>query len=210
MLPAVRFRSRTSCSRISPAVRLRTTPLRPLAQKTQPMPQPTCVLMHAVRAVVFLDQHALDHLVVGSRRTSLCVPSAATRCRSTPRGEHAERRGEFGPQRFRQVGHLLERLGPVGEDLPANLVRRRIGGWPRSASQARSVPARHVENARLRDGPIARRNEWKIRGHESHSIWPTAMPAHLGSHLFTARLAEGDIQNSGEMGPGNDLNEEKA
>ena len=94
----------------------------------------------------------------------------------------------------------------------ASICRRiwlaRMGGC-RLGQPARSE-SRDVENARLRDGPIARGNEWKIRGHESHSIWPTAMPAHLGSHTFHCPTRRRNIQNSGEMGPGNDLNEGKS
>src|SRR5262245_54357334 len=79
----VRLRRRTSCSRISPAVRLRTTPFRPLAQNTHPMPQPTCVLMQAVRrGGSWISTHSIMRPSL-SLRTSLCVSSEACRCRST-------------------------------------------------------------------------------------------------------------------------------
>ena len=54
------------CSMISPAVRLRTKPSMPVAQKAQPIAQPTCVLMQAVQCLfVVAQQHALDPLGVG-------------------------------------------------------------------------------------------------------------------------------------------------
>ncbi len=43
-----RRRKRSICSMISPLVRLRTHPSRPLAQNVQPMAQPTCELMQTV------------------------------------------------------------------------------------------------------------------------------------------------------------------
>ncbi len=64
---ARRRSSRSTCSRISPVDRLRFTPLSPLAQKTHPIAQPTCVLTQTVRRCVSrMSTH------------STCSPSASS------------------------------------------------------------------------------------------------------------------------------------
>src|SRR6202022_3006686 len=75
-----RLRKRTSCSTISPALRLRSTPFSPLAQKTQPMPHPTCVLMQAVRRrSSWINTHSIS-LRSRSSSSNLCVSSLARKC----------------------------------------------------------------------------------------------------------------------------------
>ena len=117
--------ARTSCSTISPAVRLRTTPSRPLAQKTQPMPQPTCVLMQAVRrSASWISTHSIELAVVRAAASSLCVPSR----RVEVRGRRAV------PRRRERVGELRRAapaagrssasndVGPAGEEPAADLL----------------------------------------------------------------------------------------
>ena len=68
---------RRSCSRISPVVRLRTTPSMPLAQKTHPIAQPTCELMQTVRRS---PSRSMTHSIrcrSWSSRSSFSVPSSA-------------------------------------------------------------------------------------------------------------------------------------
>ena len=79
-------------------VRLRTTPSSPLAQKTQPMPQPTCVLMQAVRRSASWNQHALDQ---PGRRAAAGAACACRRRNEVPGDVAAERpklRGQFVAQ----------------------------------------------------------------------------------------------------------------
>ena len=74
--------SRSICSTISPVVRLRVRPSRPLAQNTQPMPQPTCVLMQMVRRI---SSRRSTHSIwppSASVSSSFSVPSSACVCRA--------------------------------------------------------------------------------------------------------------------------------
>ena len=72
--------SLSSCSRISPVVRLRITPSRPLAQNTQPIAQPTCELMQTVRrSPSRRSTHSIRWRSWSSRR-SFSVPSSALEC----------------------------------------------------------------------------------------------------------------------------------
>ena len=69
--------SRSSCSRISPVVRLRTTPSMPLAQNTHPIAQPTCELMQTVRRS---PSRSMTHSIrcrSWSSSKSFSVPSSA-------------------------------------------------------------------------------------------------------------------------------------
>ena len=77
----------------------------------------------------------------GSRRSSLCVPSADGRCRSTGVPE----RGEVRP-RVRRAGRSGRSVICSNDSArPARTQRRiclaRSGGWPRSASHARQLGA---------------------------------------------------------------------
>ena len=73
-----RLRRCSTCSTISSAERFRSTPLSPLAQKTQPIPQPTWVLMQTVRrGPSAISTHSIRRPSRHST-TSLSVPSGAT------------------------------------------------------------------------------------------------------------------------------------
>ena len=64
------------------------------------MPQPTCVLMQAVRAAVLLDQHALDQPAVVQAQQQL-VRAVGRRRDGVRRGwRTAERFGQFGRSSF--------------------------------------------------------------------------------------------------------------
>ena len=107
--------SRSICSTISPVVRLRARPSRPLAQNTQPMPQPTCVLMQIVRRVSSREQHALDLPAVGEREQQLFGAVVGLRVpgdRGRPEREIAR---QFVAQRLRQIGHLAKLARPLRE-----------------------------------------------------------------------------------------------
>ncbi len=71
------------CSMISPVVRFRLRPSIPLAQKTQPIAQPTCVLMQTVRrSSSRISTHSTNWPSCNSSR-SFSVPSFATWCFTT-------------------------------------------------------------------------------------------------------------------------------
>jgi hypothetical protein len=101
--PAAAAARSSICSTISPLVRLRSTPSRPLAQKTQPIAQPTCVLMQMLRRSP-------------SRKSthSICPPSA-------------RRQQQF----LRAVGRPLEvpydACWSKAENLPASSLRSALG-----------------------------------------------------------------------------------
>ncbi len=128
--------SSSICSTISPAVRLRATPSRPLAQNTQPMAQPTCVLMQIVRRGPSQQQHALDLLAVGQAQQQLlgAVGRALVgRDLRAPQGEFTRpiaRAARLG----RSVISSNERARPANSQW--RICARRNGGWPWWASHS--------------------------------------------------------------------------
>ena len=63
-----KLRKWKTCSRSSSVLRFRTTPLSPLAQKIQPMPQPTCVLETYRPSRSSKHQYALDSPAIMARQ----------------------------------------------------------------------------------------------------------------------------------------------
>ena len=74
--------SARTCPAISPAVRLRTSPILPVRQNAQPMAQPTCVEMQKVCAGVSGMKTDSIWRPSPSRRTNFRVPSSETSCRA--------------------------------------------------------------------------------------------------------------------------------
>ena len=142
-------------------VRLRTTPSSPLAQKTQPIAQPTWVLMQIVRRVLVVAQAARTR---SARRRP--VPAAAFRCRRRPSDarrpgwSRSELLGQLVAKVLGQIGHLLERRGPLLEQplphLPRPIARHAVLGEPRLELFGRLIE--EVEHGRLSvDGSRLRR-----------------------------------------------------
>ena len=73
-----KFLNLSTCSTISPFVRFRSTPFSPLAQKTHPIPQPTCVLTQTVlRSSSAINTHSIFR-PSWHPSNSFSVPSGAT------------------------------------------------------------------------------------------------------------------------------------
>ena len=87
--------SRSICSTISPAVRLRTTPSSPLAQNTQPIAQPTCELMQIVRRGPSRKQHTFDAMAVVQLEQQLFGAVGGTMMLGDRRGPDRELGGEL-------------------------------------------------------------------------------------------------------------------
>ena len=109
-------------------VRLRSTPSRPLAQNTQPIAQPTCVLMQIVRRS---SSRSSTHSIwppSASSNSSFSVPSADCRCLRDLARPKLKLGRQLRPQRLGQIGHRLEALGPALEDPLADLrsAKRRL------------------------------------------------------------------------------------
>ena len=89
-------------------VRFRTTPSMPVAQNTQPMAQPTCVLMQTGNAVVVAQQYALDLLVVVQFEQQFFSPVGRFAVLGDRVGPDLELGGQLLAERRGQVGHLVE------------------------------------------------------------------------------------------------------
>ena len=70
----------STCATISPAVRLRASPAWPVAQKTQPIAQPACVLMQTVLRSSYSISTVSMVRPSGSRNSHLIVWRSLDRC----------------------------------------------------------------------------------------------------------------------------------
>ena len=132
------MRSRTNCSTISPTVRLRSTPFKPLAQKTQPMPQPTCVLMQAVRRPSsWISTHSIS-LRSRNSSSSLCVSSLARRCLATRLDSGTNDSANCCRSDLGRSVIASNESAPATSSQRCNC-RARNGFSPRSSSQERSA-----------------------------------------------------------------------
>ncbi len=115
---------------ISPVVRLRTTPSRPLAQKTQPIAQPTCVLMQMVRrrSVCRSKTHSMRSSI-GQVQQQFLRAILGLLVNGHASGPNHKLGGQLLAQRLGQVRHFLERAGPFLEQPVADL-RGPIRGLP--------------------------------------------------------------------------------
>ena len=135
--------STRTCPAISPAVRLRTSPIFPVRQKPHFIAQPTCVEMQNVWLGV--SGMKTDSMRRPSSRPSrnFTVPSDGCLSCDDRRGRDAEVLREIGAKRTRQIRHLLEVGHPLGVDPREDLARREIAGVraPRARPRARRDPS---------------------------------------------------------------------